>query len=106
MSEAQRVTSEAPSGLPPEPPKRHEPTHRLSLGHLLHQSLRMTARDWRAGELTMLLLALVLAVAALSSVGFLIVVSWVLPRLWRGVQGGFRGMATHMVSRLARSRHD
>ncbi|WP_408144990.1 ABC transporter permease [Caballeronia glebae] len=31
----------------------------------------MTGRDWRAGELTMLLLALVLAVAALSSVGFL-----------------------------------
>ncbi|QYD70875.1 ABC transporter permease [Paraburkholderia edwinii] len=31
----------------------------------------MTARDWRAGELTMLLLALVLAVAALTSVGFL-----------------------------------
>ena len=27
--------------------------------------------------------------------------------LWRGVQGGFRGMATHMVSRLSlRSRHD
>lgn len=31
----------------------------------------MTARDWRAGELTMLVIALVLAVAALSSVGFL-----------------------------------
>jgi len=31
----------------------------------------MTVRVWRAGELTMLLLALVLAVAALSSVGFL-----------------------------------
>ncbi|MDR5751025.1 MULTISPECIES: FtsX-like permease family protein [unclassified Caballeronia] len=31
----------------------------------------MTARDWRAGELTMLLFALVLAVAALASVGFL-----------------------------------
>ncbi|WP_153102431.1 ABC transporter permease [Paraburkholderia hayleyella] len=31
----------------------------------------MTQRDWRAGELTMLLLALLLAVAALSSVGFL-----------------------------------
>ena len=31
----------------------------------------MTARDWRAGELTMLMLALVLAVAALASVGFL-----------------------------------
>jgi hypothetical protein len=39
-------------------------------------------------------------------VGFLVVVSWVLPRLWRGVQGGFRGMATHMVSRFARSRQD
>ena len=31
----------------------------------------MLARDWRAGELTVLGLALVLAVAALSSVGFL-----------------------------------
>jgi len=31
----------------------------------------MTRRDWRAGELTTLLLALVLAVAALTSVGFL-----------------------------------
>ncbi|MDR6445716.1 putative ABC transport system permease protein [Paraburkholderia terricola] len=38
---------------------------------LLRQAIRMTARDWRAGELTMLLLALLLAVAALSSVGFL-----------------------------------
>ncbi len=46
-------------------------THHFSLHDLLHQALRMTARDWRAGELTMLLLALVLAVAALSSVGFL-----------------------------------
>ncbi|HEV3105715.1 MAG TPA: FtsX-like permease family protein [Trinickia sp.] len=31
----------------------------------------MTARDWRAGELTMLIVALMLAVAALASVGFL-----------------------------------
>ena len=40
--------------------------------------------------------------------GFLLVAAWALPRLWRGVQGGFRGMATHMVSRFGslRSRHD
>ncbi|WP_407945659.1 ABC transporter permease [Paraburkholderia elongata] len=47
------------------------PTRRLGGADVLRQSIRMTARDWRAGELTMLLLALVLAVAALSSVGFL-----------------------------------
>ncbi|MGF6601058.1 putative ABC transport system permease protein [Paraburkholderia sp. GAS448] len=44
---------------------------RFTLSDLLAQAGRMTLRDWRAGELTMLLLALVLAVAALSSVGFL-----------------------------------
>ncbi|WP_418939734.1 ABC transporter permease [Paraburkholderia bryophila] len=43
----------------------------LSGMEVLRQAFRMTARDWRAGELTMLLLALVLAVAALSSVGIL-----------------------------------
>jgi putative ABC transport system permease protein len=43
----------------------------LQIGQIARQSLRMTARDWRAGELTMLILALVLAVAALASVGFL-----------------------------------
>ncbi|MBB3210875.1 putative ABC transport system permease protein [Herbaspirillum sp. Sphag1AN] len=36
------------------------------------QSLRMTRRDWRAGELRFLLVALIVAVAALSSVGFFI----------------------------------
>ncbi len=35
-------------------------------------ALRMTRRDWRAGELRFLLAALVIAVAALSSVGFLV----------------------------------
>jgi putative ABC transport system permease protein len=34
-------------------------------------TLRMLARDWRAGELTVLGIALMLAVAALTSVGFL-----------------------------------
>ncbi|HEV3105716.1 MAG TPA: DUF4126 domain-containing protein [Trinickia sp.] len=33
-------------------------------------------------------------------VGFLAFALWALPRLWRGVQGGFRSMAAHMVSRL------
>ena len=37
----------------------------------LRLAVRMLARDWRAGELTVLGLALVLAVAALTSVGFL-----------------------------------
>jgi putative ABC transport system permease protein len=39
---------------------------------MLMQALRMTARDWRAGELRFLLLALVVAVASLSSVGFFV----------------------------------
>jgi putative ABC transport system permease protein len=52
-------------------PARIAPGRRFSVADLLRQAARMTARDWRAGELTMLLLALVLAVAALSSVGFL-----------------------------------
>jgi putative ABC transport system permease protein len=39
---------------------------------ILAQSLRMTRRDWRAGELRFLLLALVVAVAALCSVGFFV----------------------------------
>ncbi|GAB7521696.1 FtsX-like permease family protein [Paraburkholderia sp. 2C] len=47
------------------------PRRRVATGDLLRQAALMTARDWRAGELTMLLLALVLAVAALTSVGFL-----------------------------------
>ncbi|MCX8016960.1 MAG: ABC transporter permease, partial [Rhodocyclaceae bacterium] len=37
----------------------------------LRLALRMLARDWRAGELTVLALALVLAVAAMTGVGFL-----------------------------------
>jgi putative ABC transport system permease protein len=39
---------------------------------MLLQSLRMTQRDWRAGELRFLLVALIVAVAALSSVGFFV----------------------------------
>ncbi|HJV52585.1 MAG TPA: FtsX-like permease family protein [Noviherbaspirillum sp.] len=39
---------------------------------MLLQSLRMTLRDWRAGELRFLLVALIVAVAALSSVGFFV----------------------------------
>nr|WP_230411343.1 FtsX-like permease family protein [Collimonas humicola] len=36
------------------------------------QSLRMTQRDWRAGELRFLLIALIVAVASLSAVGFFV----------------------------------
>jgi putative ABC transport system permease protein len=36
------------------------------------QSILMTRRDWRAGELRFLLVALIVAVAALSSVGFFV----------------------------------
>jgi len=39
---------------------------------VLIQALRMTSRDWRAGELRFLLVALIVAVAALASVGFFI----------------------------------
>ena len=39
---------------------------------MLVQSFRMTGRDWRAGELRFLLVALIVAVAALSSVGFFV----------------------------------
>lgn len=40
--------------------------------HLLTQAARMTRRDWRAGELRLLAAALVLAVAAVTSVGFFV----------------------------------
>ncbi|WDD94759.1 DUF4126 domain-containing protein [Burkholderia sp. FERM BP-3421] len=33
-------------------------------------------------------------------IGFVAFSVWALPRLWRGVSGGFRGMANQMVSRL------
>ncbi|MBC7685138.1 MAG: FtsX-like permease family protein, partial [Bdellovibrionales bacterium] len=39
---------------------------------MLKLSLRMSARDWRAGELRFLLVALIVAVASLSAVGFFI----------------------------------
>lgn len=41
-------------------------------GNALIHALRMTRRDWRAGELRFLLASLVIAVAALSSVGFFV----------------------------------
>jgi putative ABC transport system permease protein len=44
----------------------------MTLDHLLRQGLRMSARDWRAGELRLLAVALVIAVAAVTSVGFLV----------------------------------
>ncbi|CAM2142983.1 DUF4126 domain-containing protein [Pararobbsia alpina] len=37
------------------------------------------------------------AVFLVLLISFLCFAGWVLPRLWRGVQGGWRGMATHML---------
>ncbi|MFM9438030.1 putative ABC transport system permease protein [Janthinobacterium sp. CG_23.3] len=39
---------------------------------MLSLSLKMTARDWRAGQLRFLLVALIVAVASLSAVGFFV----------------------------------
>jgi putative ABC transport system permease protein len=44
----------------------------MTLRRLLAQGLRMTARDWRAGELRLLAAALLVAVAAVTSVGFFV----------------------------------
>lgn len=44
----------------------------MTVGQLLRQSARMTRRDWRAGELRLLAAALVIAVSAVTSVGFFV----------------------------------
>jgi putative ABC transport system permease protein len=44
----------------------------MTLTQLFRQAARMAARDWRAGELRLLAAALVIAVAAVTSVGFLV----------------------------------
>ena len=44
----------------------------MKLSALFAQAARMSARDWRAGELRLLAAALVIAVAAVTSVGFLV----------------------------------
>jgi putative ABC transport system permease protein len=48
-------------------------THsRVKVSRALFLSLRMLAREWRSGELGVLMLALMVAVAALTGVGFLV----------------------------------
>ena len=39
---------------------------------MIRQAIRMTLRDWRAGELRFLLVALIVAVSALSAVAFFV----------------------------------
>jgi putative ABC transport system permease protein len=48
------------------------PGHGMTVAGLLAQSFRMSARDWRSGEVRLLAAALAVAVAALSSVGFFV----------------------------------
>lgn len=63
--------------------------------------------NWVASSTEDVLVCVGLALALLAPfvflvlmAGFLAFAAWALPRLWRGVQGGFRGMAAHMVTRL------
>src|SRR5258708_24817630 len=44
----------------------------MTAAGLLVQSIRMTARDWRSGEVRLLAAALAVGVAALASVGFFV----------------------------------
>src|SRR2546423_10516733 len=44
----------------------------MTLDRALGQAARMTLRDWRAGELRLLAASLVIAVAAVTSVGFFV----------------------------------
>src|SRR2546427_12745259 len=44
----------------------------MGFAALLSQSFRMTLRDWRSGEVRLLVVALAVAVAALSSVAFFV----------------------------------
>ncbi|MBU6489942.1 MAG: DUF4126 family protein [Burkholderiales bacterium] len=63
--------------------------------------------NWVASSMEDVLVCVGLALALFVPLVFLVLMAlflafagWALPRLWRGVQGGFRAMAAHMVSRL------
>jgi Domain of unknown function (DUF4126) len=67
--------------------------------------------NWIASSTEDLLVCLGLALAIFTPllflalmIAFVLFAGWALPRLWRGVQGGFRAMAAHMGSRLSGSR--
>ncbi|HTI18432.1 MAG TPA: DUF4126 domain-containing protein [Trinickia sp.] len=63
--------------------------------------------NWIASATEDLLVGVGLAIALFMPLAFLALMvvflvfsGWALPRLWRGVQGGYRGIAAHMGSRL------
>jgi hypothetical protein len=67
----------------------------LSSGWVLGPSASIAEELLVIGGLALAFCAPLVFLALLAA--FLLVAIWVLPRLWRGIQGGWRGMALHMV---------
>lgn len=62
--------SEATAGRVPSMPARAAVDRPLSLAQTVRLAARLLLRDWRAGELRVLVIALLVAVASLTTVGF------------------------------------
>ena len=67
----------------------------LSSSWILGRSASIAEELLVLGGLALAFCAPLVFLALLAA--FLLVAIWVLPRLWRGIRGGWRGMALHMV---------